>query len=77
MQKVVTDDLDALLDVLPAHVRQAVLRLSDKGDLLEIVLDLGRYPEARYTKKVVVLSLYVVTISDIVYMVRRMGVFSG
>jgi stage III sporulation protein SpoIIIAA len=77
LQKVVTDDLDALLDVLPAHVRQAVLQLSDKGDLLEIVLDLGRYPEARYTRSEVVLSLDEVAISDIEYMVSRIGVFSG
>jgi stage III sporulation protein SpoIIIAA len=77
LQKVVTDDLDALLDVLPAHIRQAILRLPDRDALLEIVLDLGRHPEARYTHGEVVLGLEEVTISDIEFMVSRIGVFSG
>jgi stage III sporulation protein SpoIIIAA len=77
LQKVVTDDLDALLDVLPAHIRQAILRLPDRNDLLEIVLDLGRHPEARYTRSEVILGLEEVTSSDIEHMVSRIGVFSG
>ena len=41
MQTVVTDDLDALLDVLPTHIRQALLQLPDNNELLEIIMDLA------------------------------------
>jgi len=43
-----TDDLDLLLSVMPERVRRAVESDPERDDLLEIVLDLGRLPEARY-----------------------------
>ena len=50
-----TDDLDALLDVLPANIRHAVEK-ANKGDkLLEIVIDLGRVPTARFVDGEIVL----------------------
>ncbi len=48
MQKVITDDLDALLDILPSHVHQPLRQQKDVSELLEVVLDLGRPPEARF-----------------------------
>lgn len=77
MRKVITDDLDALLDVLPPHIRQALLEQPDNSELLEVVLDLGRLPEARYPRKEIVLSDKEVTESDIEYIVSRIGSFSG
>lgn len=77
MQKVITDELDALLDVLPPHIRQAITEQPDNSELLEIVLDLGRLPEARYPQKEVVLSHTEVTQSDIEHVVSRIGSFSG
>jgi hypothetical protein len=47
----VTDNIEDLLAVLPQHVSDAILENQvgfDYGDLIEIVLDLGRRPEARY-----------------------------
>ena len=44
----ITDNLDLLLDVLPAHLRAALERRPDLDQLLEVVLDLGRKPEARF-----------------------------
>ena len=38
----VMDDLDALIDVLPARVKRFLLDREDRSELLEIVLDLGR-----------------------------------
>ena len=32
----ITDDLEALMDVLPADIRQAVLRADDSENLLEV-----------------------------------------
>ena len=44
----ITDDLDRLLMLLPADVQQALASAESRDELLEVVLDLGRVPEARY-----------------------------
>ena len=54
-KKKITDDLNALLSVLPESVRKAVSAQGGADDLLEIILDLGRLPTARYTHGEVVL----------------------
>jgi len=77
LPKVVADDLDALLNVLPPGIRQSLLGQPDNSELLEVVLDLGRPPEARYPQREVILSDSEVTESDIEYVVSRIGVFSG
>jgi stage III sporulation protein SpoIIIAA len=77
LQRIVADDLDALLGVLPPPIRQALLEQSDNCELLEIVLDLGRPPEARYPHQEVVLSHIEVTDTDIQHVVSRIGCFSG
>ncbi|XP_024516827.1 uncharacterized protein ycf45 [Selaginella moellendorffii] len=47
---IVQDDLDVLLEILPEGIRQNLLKHPKRGDLLEVVLDLGRRPEARFLK---------------------------
>ena len=44
----VRDDLDALLTVLPPDVRHTLATHPRRATLLEVVLDLGRRPEARF-----------------------------
>jgi len=56
LQKVITDDLEALLDILPPHIRQPLTQQRDISELLEVVLDLGRPPETRFPAREVVLS---------------------
>ncbi len=73
----VTDDLDALIDVLPARVAEAVRCRPNNFELLEIVLDLGRIPEARYPGEEVVLSNEEVTQEDIDFVVDRIGEFTS
>jgi stage III sporulation protein SpoIIIAA len=46
-QRRITDDLQALLDVLPPQLAKAVTNAVDSDNLLEIILDLGRIPMAR------------------------------
>jgi len=77
LQKVIVDDLDALLNVLPHHIHQALLQQPDNSEILEVVLDLGRPPEARYPKKEITLSPEDITNTDINYILSRIGVFSG
>ncbi len=77
LQKVVAADLDDLLGIVPPPIRQALLEQRDNSDLLEVVLDLGRLPEARYPQEEVVLSNEEVTDADIDHVVSRVSSFSG
>src|SRR5512139_1281967 len=76
MQDRITDDLDALLDVVPPPIAEAVRRENHGDDLLEIVLDLGRLPEARFLSHEVALSKREATCEDINYAVTRVGEFN-
>jgi len=74
-QKVITDDLDALLDVLPPHISEPLSESGARDELLEVVMDLGRSPEARYLSHEVTLGSKEVTIEDLDYVVRHIGEF--
>jgi stage III sporulation protein SpoIIIAA len=52
-QKRVTDNLGQILDVLPPALRATLEREERLDDLLEIVMDLGRPAEARFTGRVI------------------------
>ena len=71
----VTDDLDLLLNVLPPHVCDPLQDLSDRQDLLEVVMDLGREPEARLPGRELILSTHSVTEEDLDYVIQRIGSF--
>src|SRR5436305_2331208 len=73
--EIVTDDLEELLEVLPPHICDPLLALADRKDLLEVVMDLGREPEARLPGREVLLSTHTVREEDIEYVVQRIGVF--
>src|SRR3990172_121089 len=73
----ITDDLDALLDVLPLDVRHAVERANDSENLLEIILDLGRIPTARFVDHEINLRESEVTRAEIDYVDERTGEFDA
>ncbi len=73
----VTDDLDRLLTVLPEAVAEALKRDPDRDQLLEVVLDLGRVPEARYPGRALNLGQETVQRRDLAAVVQRLGVFGG
>ncbi len=75
MQHVITDDLEALLATLPPDIHDAVNRLENRSELLEIVLDLGRLPEGRFPEGEVILSKTPVTYANLEYVVERIGEF--
>ncbi|MPZ47734.1 MAG: AAA family ATPase [Dehalococcoidia bacterium] len=75
MSRTITDDLDLLVDSLAPHIGDPIRLRHDKHELLEIVMDLGRYPEARFPGREVVLSEREVTESDIEYVVSRISEF--
>ncbi len=76
-QRRITDDLHALLGVLPPKVSAAVVKANDSDNLLEIVLDLGRRPTARFTSGEVELLQEEVTHTEIEYVVSRIGEFDA
>jgi stage III sporulation protein SpoIIIAA len=73
----ITDDLDALLDVLPANIRHAVEEANNSDLLLEIILDLGRVPTARFVENEVVLSNQELTRAELDHVVERVGDFDA
>ncbi len=70
-----TDDLALLLAVMPAEVRLAIEAEPGRDDILEVVLDLGRIPEARFPGRAVDLLPRVVGGDDLQYVVDRVGHF--
>jgi stage III sporulation protein SpoIIIAA len=74
-QQKITDDLQALMGVLPPTIAKSVRIVNRGDDLLEVIMDLGRVPTARYVDKEVVLSEVEVTRVDIDYVVERIGEF--
>jgi stage III sporulation protein SpoIIIAA len=76
-QRKITDDLQALLDVLPPSISRAVTGADESDDLLEVILDLGRVPTARYVDREVVLSPIEIVHTDINYVVERIGAFDA
>lgn len=71
-----TDNLDLLLDVLPPHVRDALSDLHELDSLVEVVLDLGRRPEARLPGAADYLTESLVTKEDIQFVASRVGRFT-
>jgi len=69
------DDLDLLLEALPPEIVDAVHALPDRIDLIEVVLDLGRRPEARFPNSEVTLLEREVGEPDIAHVVEHIGTF--
>ncbi|MEP6896251.1 MAG: AAA family ATPase, partial [Chloroflexota bacterium] len=74
-QHKITDDLDALLDVLPANIRHAVEQANNSDYLLEVILDLGRVPTARFVENELVLNNKELTRAELDHVVERVGDF--
>ena len=71
-----TDDLEALLDIMPPAISEAIRKENHGDDLLEVVLDLGRPPEARFLSREVTLSEQEVTREEIDYVTSRVSEFT-
>ena len=71
------DDLDRLLELLPEPVRLALAAPEARDQLLEVVLDLGRIPEARYPGRALGLGSAVIERRDLGAVVEQLGPFGG
>lgn len=77
VETLTTDDLDKLLTILPGHIRQHLDLHPDRASLIEVVMDVGRRPEARFPGKAEYLCEPIVTSEDLDYSIQRVGHFSG
>jgi stage III sporulation protein SpoIIIAA len=75
LERIITDDLELLLNALPPHICVPLKQREDNFELLEIVMDLGRKPEARYPGREATLSETEITPEDIDYVVARIEDF--
>jgi len=75
-ESVSTDNLDLMLNVLPPHIRDALTGGGNLDSLVEVVLDLGRRPEARYPGEASYLTESLVTREDIHFVESRVGHFT-
>jgi len=70
-------ELTQLLDIFPLPIRQALIRLPNVDDVIEVVLDLGRRPEARFEDDFVFLTDHPVTHEDMAAVVSHLSPFGG
>ena len=45
-QQKITDDLDALLGIIPPEIAASITEVNDSANLLEVIFDLGRIPDS-------------------------------
>jgi len=75
--KHIVDDLEALLAVIPPYIAEPLYSDPAKHELLEVIMDLGRPPEARFPHHEKILNPREITFEDIEYVLARIGSFSG
>ncbi len=70
-----TDGLELLLDVMPPHLREVLETHPQRETLIEVVLDLGRQPEACFPGQMEPLSSAQIGREDLDYVIERVGTF--
>ena len=73
----VTNNLNKLLEILPTNICSKLDKHPSKDNLIEVIMDLGRFPEARFLDRAEYLSEEPITKADLEYAIARVGHFSG
>ena len=71
------NDLEKLIENLPFFLQENLTKHRSKDQLIEIILDLGRRPEARFSHGSEYLSPKIISWQDLDYTIKRIGKFSG
>jgi stage III sporulation protein SpoIIIAA len=71
------EDLEKLIENLPVFLQEHLNQHSSKDQLIEIVLDLGRRPEARFVTGPEYLSQKIISWQDLDYIIKRISKFSN
>ena len=72
-----SDDLEKLIENLPVFLQETIDNHPFRDQLIEIVLDLGRRPEARFIHGPTYLSQKIISWQDIDYTTKRISKFSN
>ena len=67
------NELDLLLNVLPEHITETIKSLPNKSELLEVVMDLGRLPEARLINDNLILDQTNISKDDLANLIQKIG----
>nr|QYB19281.1 hypothetical chloroplast RF45 [Climaconeis cf. scalaris] len=70
------NELEKLIENLPFFVRESLNQYNCTDQLIEIVLDLGRRPEARFVNNSEYISKKVISWQDLDYIIKRISKFS-
>lgn len=73
----ITDNLEQLLDILPETLRSHLQHHPQRSVMIEVVMDLGRQPEARFPGQAEYLSTEPISRDDLDYCIQRVSHFSG
>ena len=73
----VSDDLEKLIENLPLFLQEYLKQHPYQDQLIEIVLDLGQRPEARFITGSEYLSQKIISWQDIEYITKRISKFSN
>lgn len=73
----ITDDIEKLKAVLPDYLINAIEALGSEDDLIEVIMDLGRVPTARYVTTEKVLDDNEIEPHHLEYVVTRVGEFDA
>ena len=77
MEYRITDDLEKLKEVLPDYLVDALEQIGRKDELVEVIMDLGRVPTARYSDSERVLDEREISHDEIQYVVTKIGIFDA
>ena len=69
----VDEDLDKLLETLPFFIKKNIKQHIHKDKIIEIVMDLGRRPEARFSTGPEYLSQKIISWQDLEYTTKRIS----
>lgn len=76
-QRRITDDLEVLLNILPESIVKAVHKANNYDKLIEIILDLGRVPTARYVDEETILREKEITREELDHVLECIGNFDA
>jgi stage III sporulation protein SpoIIIAA len=77
MEYHITDDLEKLKAVLPGYLVDSLEQIGRKDDLVEVIMDLGRVPTARYNDGEQTLDEREITHEELQHVVTKIGVFDA
>ena len=74
-KKLIKGDLDKLITILPDSIQKELYKLENTNDLIEVVLDLGRNPEAHFPGKIIKIDTGLVNQSDLDLIIKKLSDF--